>query len=461
MRAEIRFSNANAYKFKQKQTGEVDYSLVYEKLKKNFQSLKSPLEVDFRDMVGLVYGTDRYTHLIHTYPAKLLLNIPYFFIHCSSLVDRNSTILDPFCGSGTVLLESILMGHRTLGADANPLARLITSVKTTVLDPSKLNQMLLRILEHYEVSNTSFYPQNLINAEYWYSPRVIEQLGRLLFCVQQIKEERYRAFFSVCFSVCTRKLSLADPKIAVPVRLNPERYTSNDVRRNKVVNHLNLLDSIEVEEVFHKVAMLNINRMNELYNCSGLGTLLELSNNAMDLNRIDNNSVDFILTSPPYAGAQKYVRSSSLSIGWLGLNIDKSLRALEKENIGREHYLKEEYKRLIKVPLKSIEGLLQKIFDINPLRAHIAANYLCEMYEALKECHRVLKKDSRMILVVGNNVVCGQNFETQKYLKKICEIIGFEIELILRDNIHSRGLMTKRNKTASVIASEWIIVFKK
>ena len=64
-------------------------------------------------------------------------------------------------------------------------------------------------------------------------------------------------------------------------------------------------------------------------------------------------------------------------------------------------------------------------------------------------------------MVIGNNTIAGYEFLTYKYLIEIAESIGFKTELVLIDDIKSRGLMTKRNKTASVISREYIIVFKK
>ena len=134
---------------------------------------------------------------------------------------------------------------------------------------------------------------------------------------------------------------------------------------------------------------------------------------------------------------------------------------LDKQNIGRENYKKEEYKILKKTEIKSADYLLQKIFDINPLRAFIAANYLIEMADAFKESARVLKKNKYLVLIASNNVVCNYEFKTKEYLKEIIIKLGFTLECEMIDDIKSYGLMTKRNKTASIISSEYILIFKK
>ena len=109
----------------------------------------------------------------------------------------------------------------------------------------------------------------------------------------------------------------------------------------------------------------------------------------------------------------------------------------------------------------SADRILEEIYTENPLRAHIAANYLIEMRASLAEVTRVLKQGGYFVLVAANNQVCGRVFETQAYLAQIVESFGFCRLLQIVDGIPSRGLMTKRNKTAGVISNEWISVFRK
>ena len=95
----------------------------------------SPITIStkFRGSQGAVGRRDAATHWIHWYPAKMFHRIPAEIL-ASLTADDGLTVLDPFCGSGTVLLEAALRGHSAIGIDINPLARLISKVKTTRLD---------------------------------------------------------------------------------------------------------------------------------------------------------------------------------------------------------------------------------------------------------------------------------------------------------------------------------------
>lgn len=80
-----------------------------EGLMRNFRRTYRPVTVNFRRLVPwLRYSAERASHSIHPYPAKVLVNIPHFFLANDILSGDGDTVLDPFCGSGTVLLEAIL-----------------------------------------------------------------------------------------------------------------------------------------------------------------------------------------------------------------------------------------------------------------------------------------------------------------------------------------------------------------
>lgn len=423
-----------------------------------------PIDVNFRKLIPELNKADRATHLIHTYPAKLLMHIPHFFLNNEVFSQQGDYILDPFCGSGTVLLESILSGRNSYGADANPLARLIASVKVNKYDVAKL--IYYSDILHNTIKKTSSRKLNeVVNIDYWFLPNIKRQLAGIYDQVSEIPEKKYRDFFLVCFSNCVKKVSLADPRVSVPVRLRTDQYIRGHPFRKVTRNYIKSLETLVVKEKFFEIIRTNIARVhsyNALDEYKTGGKVV--STDARKLDKIKTSKkkcVDMIITSPPYAGAQKYIRASSLNISWLDLTKGKDLKGIEKVNIGREDYLTKDYKQLQKTGIPRADNLLNKIYKINPLRSYIASNYLNEMSAAFQESVDVLKTGGYFVLVAANNQVCGNEFRTQDYLNQILQEKGLKVVLRLVDDIKSYGLMTKRNKSASIITREWVLVFRK
>lgn len=417
--------------------------IEYENIVKAYSKSQKPVEVDFRKLVPFRSGVDRATHLFHSYPAKLLPNIPIFFLNCGLLTDRRSVVYDPFCGTGTVLVEALLAGHIATGADANPLARKITHAKTTRLP---LN-VLLSAIEDVSVATAKTKPAAftpVVNVDKWFSDDAQVSLGKLRAAIHHVESDEVREFLEVSFSQCVRKASLADPRMTVPVRRKDGSKGEGDV-----------------VQLFIDVAQSNAERLQKLPVDS---PMVWVGNDARKTlcNETENElQADIIITSPPYAGAQKYIRASSLSLGWLGLVPDDKLRNLERQNIGREHLTEDERCLDWSTFPDELRSLLDQLSAKNKLRASIFALYLQEMQVAMSASVASLKASGVFVLVIGDNQVCGLPVKTSTHIKAILENEGLEVQVEMVDAISSRGLMTKRNKTAGIISHEHVIVFKK
>lgn len=82
-----------------------------------------PIAVNFRSLVPELKKSERHSHLIHSYPAKLLVNIPYYFLASDALSPGNDIVLYPFCGMRMLLLGAVLSG-RIVESDQNVKNRL-------------------------------------------------------------------------------------------------------------------------------------------------------------------------------------------------------------------------------------------------------------------------------------------------------------------------------------------------
>lgn len=445
-----------------------EIDLVIESFLNEYELTQTPIEVSFRALIPKLRKTDRFTHLIHTYPAKLLMHIPYFFLNNTIFSKPGDTVLDPFCGTGTVLLEAALAGRNAIGADSNPLARLIAKVKTTNYSKISLEESLnfILALDRNETLNCGF--PDVVNINYWFSEKGKHDLLLILNRIRRIESQEIQDFFLVCFSNLIKKVSYADPRVSVPVRLNAKRYKEDTPSFKKVAKRLNELEGMDIFLKFENICKENIVRFDNLL--KEYPTLVQaevvsedarnMTSSLIDDAKLPDGIVDLIITSPPYAGAQKYIRSSSLNLGWLGLAETHQLKEFDKLNIGRENYSKldTEIKR---TNINSCDLLIEQVAQINITRALIISNYIVEMQHAIDENIRLVKPDGYFILIVGNNKVCNLEFNTQEYLCEYIESRGMKLILKFIDDIKSYGLMTKRNKTADIISCEYILIFKK
>lgn len=439
-----------------------------ERFLKRYRKTERAVGVDFRQLVACLPTAERATHLLHPYPAKLLMHIPFFFLANSLLSQKGDTVADPFCGSGTVLLESQLASRVAVGADSNPLARLLTSVKTTPIAGSTLDSASDRLLARIPDRSRNGKP-DVVNLDHWFYPHVTRQLQCLYEAIEATRRQDVRDFFRVCFSNCVRKVSLADPRLSVPVRLREGQYPEGHALREKTDAHLRRLRRINVSAVFEEVLATSRRRLasiEPLLSDSPPAGILSCDarqlHSAPSRNGASNDrKIQLVVTSPPYPGAQKYIRSSCLSLGWLGLCGSDELLKYKLQTIGREEFRQAEYTDLATSGIPAADRILRVIHAKNPVRATIASTYLSEMRDAIKEIWRQLRVGGYFVLVAANNQIAGREFKTQDFLRVIAEEVGFRTVLRLIDDIRSRGLMTKRNKTASVITREWVLVFAK
>lgn len=449
-----------------------DTGSIIQRLVRRYQRQNRPITVNFRRLLPALNSTDRFTHLIHPYPAKLLAHIPHLFLANNLLSRPGDLVLDPLCGSGTVLLEAQIANRRAYGVDANPLARLIARVKTNPLGPERLKRTLDEILKRLPLK-PSGPPPDVVNLDHWFYPSAVKQLQCLQEAIGQVRKSEIRDFFLVCLSACVRKVSRADPRLSVPVRLKLGQYPTTHPLRKKSDAHLRQLQHVRVATIFARVAEVNIARMETLQVhsagalraeilCSDARRLFhEYSKNGVRGRVLARDSVQLIITSPPYPGAQKYIRACSLSLGWLRLCPTTELREYKGRIIGREEFVKAERDQVLRTGVAEADRVLAKIRRRNPIRATVGATYLNEMRAVIREMHRVLKPGGHIILVAANNHASGREFRTPDYLRTIAEECGLSLTACFIDAIRSRGLMTKRNHTASVITREWVLMLTK
>ena len=414
------------------------------------------INVTFRESGGAVGRRDFATHWVHWYPAKMFHRIPSVFLQSLEL-PPGVIVLDPFCGSGTVPLEANLHGHNAIGIDINPLAQLISRVKTTPLAPDLLHAQCAEVVSAARRSRSTPLPEPILDS--WLSPAARIGIHRLKLSISSISDLDCSSFFLVTLTSIIRRVSQADPSIPPLVRLREGRAKRGGARYRKALQKSQSITVSTVYDAFLEAATENIRRMSELHSLrGGLGhtAILGAGSDAASTGLCDE-SVDLIITSPPYCGSQKYVRSLKLELIVSGYPPD-DLRGLDRQTLGTEA-VTTRAAQLSGILLRDryVDPTIRTIYERNPVRARMASEYSKYLQRFAQECLRVLRPGGHLLVTLGRSTLAGVPFEADQIFRRTSEAFGLQHIATLVDQIPSRGLLTQRHGTSGRIDNEFIV----
>jgi len=357
-------------------------------------------------------------------------------------------LLDPFVGSGTVLLEAALLGHNTVGADPNPLARLVTRVKTRRVSVDAVRLAGAEVVRHARRRHAD--PPEV--AAYWYTEKVLHGLAQLGDALSERGADAVSDALRVALAATANGLSMQDPSVPVPVHLKSiaePPATRAQVRR---AVRFQLATTADPFAVFLRNVDDQAQRLTTPF-----PTGHRASRVFPDARQIPGNiSVDAIVTSPPYGPAQKYVRATQLPLAFLGYPTRESQRPIHAGTIGRERHIADAAPTY-EGPDSVAAELLLRITPDAPVH-RIWSAYLVEIEDALRVACRALRPGGSFVLVAGENVVRHEVFDTSGYLVRCLTRLGLTIQYSRRDELRGWTLQSSRKGSAPRLASETVTV---
>jgi hypothetical protein len=365
--------------------------------------------------------TQGLTHSLHRYSGKFIPQIAARVINMLS--KPGDFVLDPYCGSGTVLVEAALAGRRALGIDLNPLAVLIAQTKVSPVSRTVLNslrQLMREAVDRLEpddvrslfvalpeaASNLSGMAQDVRRSDPWFSkwfqPEVLHDLFAIEREIQKIDDRRVRNIALTAFSDILRKSSNAHsgyPNVMfdkdAPEKARPGRA------------FLRTLD--RVCSMVESLSAVSAN-WNDVRAKLGTATATELP----------ENSVDLIVTHPPYIGSIPYAEYGSLSLKWLGVDP----KSLDRELTGGKRQSRD-----VVLRFREAYGKM------------------------LVESHRVLCSGGHAFLMVGNPVVRGNIVDLAEMTVDLAHAAGFTLA--------ARTERRAINRRANKMGGEHLLFFQK
>lgn len=430
-----------------------------------------------RNLDTLALSTDfpKLTHYLFRYPAKF--HPPVVEALLKRYTDSGSIVLDPFCGSGTLLVEAAVLGRRSIGIDIDPLAVAVSRAKTLRLDPSRLGRIASNLdeaaarhersteeyklrahedltLQEYEAASgalSAWIPQ-IPNLSHWFRRYVVVDLAHIRATVETMKmPEPFRHFIKVVFGSIIRNASNADP---VPVSgLEVTRWMRERDAAGRVVNPFSLLRKAL------KAAVVAATEFTERTGDSGANARA-LQGDATELSQLRKMRADAVITSPPYHGAVDYYRRHQLEMYWLGLTVSHSERLdLLRQYIGRPHVPPRH--PWVHDPLRSplAKEWEARIHDVSRNRAYAFRHYIAAMTRFFDGLTKHLPAGAPAVLVVGHSAWKDAQIPTADLFDEISGS-GFHFDEALSYPVKNRYMSYSRHNQAD-ISREFVLTLRR
>lgn len=453
---------------------------------------------DFRDD-----DTHSYTHGIHSYPAMMVSPISKNIIDIVKQFKPIGSLFDPFAGSGTVLVEGMLAGIPIIaGNDINPLALLLSKVKTTPIDRVELQNeyielknrldelytkydFLIHFVDDYMLKTkgldltskdgwgcdapfhlNDFYQEyaptlkapTFKNIGYWFRPRVIFELTLIKSAIAETCNKDIRDFFSVAMSEIIRLVSNRRNGEFKMFRMTPEKVS----KFNPDTRH-----------EFIKILERNIDKMSDFTDAydylSTVSNVTIFREDACKLPSVPEEAYDLIVTSPPYGDSRTtvaYGEYSRLSMQWLDIFelTEKEIMSVDRTLMGGQKY-RNGFEYTVKSAV--LRDILDRIKDVDLERAGDVFSFYNDLEQSIAAIASKTKKDGYQFWVVANRTVKGEVIPTDKIIEEIAQNYGLQYVHTIDRNIVNKVMPSANSptneagKTVSTMTVEHIVILRK
>jgi len=381
-----------------------------------------------------------HVHSMIKYPAVMVPNMQGEIFDLILKHDSDiHNVLDPFMGSGTILVEGLIRNLDVAGIDINPLSYLITLVKTQNYPEKtlrlKIEQLQQRILDN---NNAHIELLDFDGINKWYTDEVIKQLSLIRYCILIEPDIKYRRFFWVAFADIAKQ--------------------SDNARTSTFKLHIKFEQTIQDTDFdciksFSEKIVANRDAVIEFKKLKGNGKVhiycADSKDTLCDKRSFPEGCADLIITSPPYgdnATTITYGQYSVLPLRWIPLTDIKdsiseklvsSLSEIDRESLGG-----------VKYPLEQLQesGILQESVQLKSFvdtlieenmidKARKVASFILDFSDVLKDLSIVLKPKKLMVFTVGNRHVNKKEFPLHLVIKELAAVHGLDVLYDFRRNI--------------------------
>jgi hypothetical protein len=317
---------------------------------------------------------------LHPYPARFISEIP---AQALELLGVDGPVLDPFCGSGTTLLEARRRGLASVGVDLNPIACLISRVRTQSWGPRDAEIGLLhasrlreRALGGGDMTNLA---ARIPRVEHWFDPWASAALAGAMEYLAEIPEPEWHDRIAVALSSSIVRISKqeSDTRYAAVTRSGDQALAASELGRG-IVRVCEWLSANAAKA----------DAQARIY-----------CRDARDLSNLADNSFAATIFSPPYPNAYEYWLYHKYRMYWLGFD---PVAVRHAELGARPHYCK-------------ANGLTE-------------VDFAQQMGEVFGHLARILRPDAPAVIVVGDSVIRGRHVDNGVLVVAVANDHGFTLD---------------------------------
>lgn len=377
-------------------------------------------------------------HGLHEYKGKFNPQVARSLLNTAGL-PKNAMVLDPFCGSGTTLVECVHAGLRGIGTDINPLATMIANAKAKALacDAAEVSEEASAVVGAARRAGGARLASDQ-RSQYlrrWFEESVLSRLEALRLQLET-RDPSIATILLVVVSNLLREFSLQEPQ-----DLRIRRRKSPPSKRDLYDAFLEavevLVSNVRVVQRHLDVRVPSINAHNSDARSFAAGGRSQAL----------RGKFHAAITSPPYATALPYIDTQRLSLVWLRLVEPNALPSLQAELIGsrefngspRSSWERRLYQNSDGLPRRHAamcRQLVKMVGDGDGFRRHavpaLLYRYLVGMRDSFLAVHSLLRRGAPFFLVVGYNhtVLGGRRFDipTPSLLADLAQQVGFKVE---------------------------------
>ena len=340
------------------------------------------------------------------------------------------TVLDPFCGVGTTLIQAILRGHKTIGFEINPYAALACRAKLTAsrIDLAELDgaiALLESSSKRWRNGSAPFgvLPPPLKSRIPFLSPNVERQALHAVAFLNSLDSAELSDLCRLAFG-------------AILVGISNYTYepslTSRPAAGKALITDANVAQALigKLRQMRSDIAWL---RQETNSRKPGKAEIIN-ADFFQGQQSVKTGSIDLVVTSPPYMNNYHYVRNSRPQLYWLSfVTSPPQQRDLEVGNFGQ-------YWQTVRDadPLRLVfrhpasESIIEQLREIRTEHgayggsgwANYVVAYLNDCYRFMGILRRVLRRGGTAVIVIGNSIIQGVNVQIERILSEIGEMQG-------------------------------------